>query len=223
MDTIVFTPLERVESRFSQYEFPPEGISQLGYTVRRMHKTSMLNDVELALSQRAHQSSLKQLTTYALASASSYGNVSYEPQVDQLGASITEQDPDTGAIVTATLMSLDPYEYYSFAVKMDSGSFFSGTESRDESNYSFRGFTMPASVSYEFVSADETYHARLTGTMYREVVPRIVGPWHIRTTGELIMQDNFGHRGVARLERDSKTMIKIEDGFHEIEHEFSLV
>lgn len=222
MDTLLLSPLEYTESRFTHYEFPPEGISFLGSAVRRMHKTFMLCESESLIGEGCFEKALHHLSNYVIASATSYGSMLYEPEMDTLGSTITEEDPDTGAIVTATLINDDPDVHCALGIRMSSGSYFIGTERANKSNYSMRGLTIPAEVVYDFVSADQSYQAHFTGTIQREIVPRLVGPWYIRATGELSMSDNMGNRGCATLDRNAKVKTEVDYGVGRFRREFQL-
>lgn len=209
MTTLIFDSPTLVESSFIRYEFPPEGITTLGHVVRRMHKTVMLAEVEALLASNKYVEAMSRLSTYAMAAAVSFGQLFYEPGQDHIGSSISEKDPDTGALVNATLMKACPQEHYSYVVQMPDGSRFQGTESSSEQNYSMTGWMLPAEVHYEYVSADETWMAKLSGQVFREIVPRLVGPWQIRATGNLSMSDSTDLSGNAVLSRDAKVMLNV--------------
>lgn len=209
MTTLIFDSPSLVESSFIRYEFPPEGITSLGHVVRRMHKTVMLAEVEALLACHRYIEAMSKLSTYALAAAVSFGQLFYEPGKDRIGSSISEQDPDTGALVNATLIKQCPHEHYSYVVQMPDGSRFQGSECLKEQNYSMAGCTLPANVRYEFVSADESWMAKLSGQVYREIVPRLVGPWQIRATANLTMSDSTDIQGNAELNRDAKVLLNV--------------
>ncbi|MFK7801542.1 MAG: hypothetical protein AB8G95_07930 [Anaerolineae bacterium] len=209
MTTLIFDSPTLVESSFIRYEFPPEGITTLGHVVRRMHKTVMLAEVEALLASDMYVDAMSRLSTYALAAAVSFGQLFYEPGQDRIGSSISEKDPDTGALVNATLMKASPQEHYSYVVQMPDGSRFQGSESSTEQNYSMTGWTLPADVHYEYVSADETWMAKLSGQVFREIVPRLVGPWQIRATANLTMSDSTDLCGSAELSRDAKITLNV--------------
>ena len=209
MTTLILDSPSLVESNFIRYEFPPEGITTLGHVVRRMHKTSMLAEVEELLSANNYVEAMSKLTTYALAAASSFGQLFYEPGQDRIGSSITEEDPETGAIVNATLIKGSPEEHYSYVVQLPDGGRFQGSEWSNEQNYSMTGWMLPAEVNYEYVSSDETWMAKLSGQIFREIVPRLVGPWQIRATGSLSMSDSTDVSGDALLSRDAKVTLNV--------------
>ena len=219
MTTLIFDSPALIESNFIRYEFPPEGITHLGHVVRRMQKTSMLAEVEQLLKDNKVVEAMGKLSAYALAAAVSFGQLFYEPNEDRLGASITENDPDTGALINATLMKSSPKEHYAYVVQMPDGSRFQGNECATEQNYSMSGWVLPAEVRYEYVSADETWMVSLCGQVFREIVPRIMGPWQMRATANLKMNDSNGIAGSAFLSRDAKVTLDIKDedfAMHEV-------
>lgn len=210
MTTLIFESPTTIESNFIRYEFPPEGITTLGHVVRRMQKTSMLTEVEQLLKDNQVVEAMNRLTTYALAAAVSFGQLFYEPGQDRIGTSITENDPETGAVINATLMKLSPEDHYTYVVQMPDGSRFQGSEHATEQNYSMTGWVLPAEVKYEYVSADETWMVSLCGQVFREIVPRLAGPWQLRATASLKMNDSNDIEGTAFLSRDAKVTIDIE-------------
>ena len=171
----------------------------------------MLAEVENLLAGKRYIDAMARLSTYALAAAVSFGQLFYEPGKDRIGSSISEQDPDTGALVNATLIKECPHEHYSYVVQMPDGSRFQGSEFSKEQNYSMAGWTLPATVRYEFVSADETWMAKLSGQVYREIVPRLVGPWQIRATANLTMSDSTDLSGNATLNRDAQVTLNVSN------------
>ncbi|MEM9775450.1 MAG: hypothetical protein AAF902_12790 [Chloroflexota bacterium] len=211
MSALIFDSPQSIESDFIRYEFPPEGITTLGHVVRRMHKTAMLAGVEKALRVGDSVRAMGELSTYAMAAAVSFGQLFYEPGKDHIGSSITELDPETGATVNATLMKGSPEEHYSYVVQMPDGSRFQGSEHSEEQNYTMAGLILPANVSYEYVSADETWMAKLNGQIFREIVPRLVGPWQMRATANLKMEDSTDVYGHAVLSRDAKILLDIRN------------
>ncbi|MFT5196616.1 MAG: hypothetical protein ACI9EW_000794 [Cellvibrionaceae bacterium] len=210
MTALIFDLPQLVESNFIRYEFPPEGITTLGHVVRRMHKTVMLAEVEALLASGQYVDAMSRLSTYALAAAVSFGQLFYEPGKDHIGSSISEKDPDTGALVNATLMKGSPQEHYSYVVQMPDGSRFQGNECSNEQNYSMTGWMLPANVCYEYVSANETWMAKLNGQVFREIIPRLVGPWQIRATANLTMSDSTNLSGNAVLSSDAKITLNVK-------------
>ncbi len=210
MDLVVVSPLNRAESSVTRYELPPEGITNLGYIVRRMHKTSTLGKMSETLQGGEFVHALYTIALYAAAAASSFGKLYYEPGADEEGGTITENDPETGAVVSATLIKReDDLNYYSHMVQMPDGDRFSGNESSRPSKMSMRGWVFPASVSYQFMSADEAYYAECEGELTREVVPRVIGPWHSRAHGTLTISDNQGNSGHITLNEKAQATVTI--------------
>lgn len=209
METLVLSPLEIVESPFTRYELPPEGITTLGYVVRRMHKTAILSGVNQVVKEKQYPHALSQIAYYTAAAAVSFGTLYYEPQKDEIGATVTEVDPETEAIVTATLVNRAPHDHFTYAVQMPDRARFDGFEQTGESRISIRGWVLPATARFSYVAADESYRAELTGTITREVVPRIVGPWHSRAYGSLELSDSDGNVGHLKLNRNAQAIITV--------------
>ncbi len=209
METLVLSSLEIVESPFTRYELPRDGISMLGYMIRRLHKTAMLAGVERQLAAGEFAPALCQIATYAAATAGSYGSLYYEPRPDEVGAAITEMDPETGALVTATLLGRQPVDHYSGGVRLPDGSRCSGSEKGAESKINLRGWMLPADSHFTFLAADESYRAELAGVIVREIVPRLVGPWHMRTCATLELSDSAGNHGRLELQRNAQLSVTI--------------
>ena len=87
----------------ARYELPPEGITLLGYIVRRMHKTDWLAKVSSALAEGKPAKALEYAAVYAATSSTSFGRAYYQPDFNQAGEIVSEADPVTGAIITARL------------------------------------------------------------------------------------------------------------------------
>jgi hypothetical protein len=95
----------------TRYELPPEGITLLGYIVRRMHKTEWLTQVPSALAEGQTAKALEYAAVYAVTSSTSFGRAHYQPQFNRTGEEVSEADPTTGALVTARLESRSPHYY----------------------------------------------------------------------------------------------------------------
>ena len=61
----------------TRYELPSSGNSLLGYIVRRMHKTSLLNPLPEMLNNEAYAEALAQLALYTIGAAASFGPAYY--------------------------------------------------------------------------------------------------------------------------------------------------
>ena len=209
MEMVVVSPLQVVENPVTRYELPPEGISKLGYMVRRMHKTATLVNLSQILNLEEFASALYQIAVYTAGAAASFGKFYYEPAVDEVGTTITEKDPQTGAIVSATLVKSEEKQYYRHMVQLPEGDLFSGCEQSGNAKMSFRGWVHPAKTRFQFISADEDYHAQFEGEITREIVPRVVGPWLGRAHGLLKMEDNKGNVGSVTLNSQAKAIVTI--------------
>ena len=209
MEMVVVSPLKVVENPVTRYELPPEGISRLGYVVRRMHKTAALANLSQILKLEEFADALYQIAVYTAAATASFGKFYYEPAVDDVGTTITEQDPQTGALVSATLVKNEDLQYYRHMVQLPEGDIFSGCEKSGAAKMSFRGWIHPAKTRFQFTSVDEGYHASFEGDITREIVPRLVGPWLGRAHGSLKMEDNKGNVGEVTLSSQAKAIVTI--------------
>ena len=100
----------------ARYELPPEGITLLGYVVRRMHKTEWLAKVPALLAEGQTAKALECAAVYAVTSSTSFGRAYYQPQFNSVGEVLSEADPVTGAMITARLNISSPYNSSSEAV-----------------------------------------------------------------------------------------------------------
>lgn len=210
MNTLIISPLELVDTTLTRYELPPEGISLLGYAVRRMHKTALLQPVGNLLATGQETEALLQVAHYAIAGAVSYGQLQYEPRRDHAGATVMERDPNTQAIVAATLANTEPELRFRYTVRLGDGSEFCAVETAEPSKISFRGWVMPVAYDVRFTTVDRAYEVQLKGTIIREIIPGFVGPWHIRAHGQLNLKDSAGNKGTLTLTRDATVNVEIK-------------
>jgi hypothetical protein len=189
-----------------RYELPPEGISLLGYVVRRMHKTELLAKIPALLEDGKTAQALETVATYAVTSSTSFGRAYYQPRFDRAGESVEENDPATGARVRATLESVSPHYHITYQVDMPNGDIFSGTENITGTTVGLRGLGMPAPSKFNFKSGE--YSADITGVLTSELVLSLFGNTKIRAYGFLNFSDNAGNTGKLTLDR--KKNIKIE-------------
>lgn len=193
----------------TRYELPPEGISLLGYIVRRMHKTAWLVPVSELLSQGESVKALEHIALYTVASSTSYGRAYYQPNFDSTGQSVTEPDPATGANVTARLDSRSPSYRISYQVAMPGGDSFAGSEEITGTTVGLRGLGMPAPSRFTFTSGE--YSAELTGVITSELALSLIRKTHIRAYGSLNFKDNACNSGRMELKRDGSLTITIND------------
>jgi hypothetical protein len=177
----------------TRYELPPEGITLLGYVVRRMHKTALLADVPSLLAANKTEEVLGRVARYTIASSTSFGRAYYQPRFDSLGAQVSEADPATRAIVTAKLESDSPHYHITYTAVMPNGDRFSGSEQITGTTVGLRGLGMPAPSKFHFRSGD--YTADLTGIITSELALSIFGNTRIRAYGFLNFDDNAGNTG----------------------------
>ena len=192
-----------------RYELPPEGITLLGYIVRRMHKTAWLAHIPQMLSQGQSAKALEHIAIYTVASSTSYGRAYYQPNFNATGDSISEPDPATGAIVIARLDSRSPHYHISYDVSMPNGGTFKGREEITGTTIGLRGLGMPAPSRFTFTSGE--YSAELTGIITSELVLSLIGNTRIRAYGSLNFKDSAGNIGRLELKRDGNLTIIVNE------------
>ena len=192
-----------------RYELPPEGISLLGYIVRRMHKTEWLAKAADLLARGRSAEALEAAAIYAAASATSFGKAYYQPLFNRAGDVIQERDPITGAVVSAKLETTSPHYHITYMAVMDNGHAFHGSESILGTTIGFRGLGMPAPSKFTFEAGK--YKAEFNGTLTSELALSIWGNTKIRAYGSLDFKDNAGNSGRLDLNRQGYANIKIND------------
>ncbi len=190
-----------------RYELPREGISLLGYIVRRMHKTELLEKVPALLLDGRTQSALEAVARYAAESSTSFGRAYYQPRFNRAGEVVEEADPKTGAQVRATLHSVSPHYHITYLVAMPNGNTFSGEERITGTTVGLRGLGMPAPSKFHFKSGD--YEVNLTGILTSELALSFFGNTKIRAYGFLNFNDNCGNKGKLALDRKKNIQIEI--------------
>jgi len=193
----------------TRYELPPAGITLLGYVVRRMHKTHLLLPVPALLAENKSKEALAQVARYAVTSSTSFGRAYYQPQFNSAGAEISEADPNTGAIVTAKLVSTSPHYFIPYTASMPNGDLFSGSEEITGTTVGLRGLGMPAPSKFNFTSGE--YTAELTGLLTSELALSLIGRTRIRAYGFLNFQDNQNNTGKLTLNRSNKIDLEINN------------
>lgn len=192
-----------------RYELPPEGITLLGYVIRRMHKTEWLVKASDALEQEETAAALEASAIYAIASATSFGRAYYQPQFNRAGEAIQENDPHTGAMVAAKLESASPVYHITYNAVLNSGETFEGSEKILGTTIGLRGLGMPAPSKFIFKAAG--YEAEFTGTITSELALSLFGNTKIRAYGSLDFKDNAGNAGHLDLNRQGSVTLKIND------------
>ena len=193
----------------SRYELPPEGISLLGYIVRRMHKTDWLAKVPQALTEKQTAKALEYAAVYAATSSTSFGRAYYQPNFNRAGESIREADPTTGAMITAKLESTSPHYNISYQAVMPNGDTFKGSETITGTTVGLRGLGMPAPSKFTFTSGG--YTAEFSGIITSELALSLVGNTRVRAYGFLDIKDNRGNTGRLELNRAGDISIKINN------------
>ena len=193
----------------TRYELPPEGISLLGYIVRRMHKTDWLAKVPQALAEKQTIKALEYVAVYAATSSTSFGRAYYQPQFNRAGETVREADPATGAMITAKLESTSPHYNISYQTVMPNGDIFKGSETITGTTVGFRGLGMPAPSNFTFTSGG--YTAEFSGVITSELALSLVGNTRIRAYGFLDIKDNQGNTGRLELNRAGDISVKINN------------
>jgi len=193
----------------ARYELPPEGISLLGYIVRRMHKTEWLAKVPAVLAAGKTTEALEYAAVYAAASSTSFGRAYYQPTFNRTGEMISEKDPATGAAITAKLESTSPHYDISYQAVMPNGDTFKGSEIITGTTVGFRGLGMPAPSKFTFTSGE--YTAEFEGLITSELALSLFGNTRIRAYGYLNIKDNKGNTGRLELNRMGDISIKVNE------------
>lgn len=191
----------------TRYELPPEGITLLGYVVRRMHKTALLAGIHALLAENKTDEALARVARYALASSTSFGRAYYQPRFDNVGDQISEADPATRAIVTAKLETDSPHYHITYTATMPNGDVFSGSEQITGTTVGLRGLGMPAPSKFHFHS--DTYEADLTGILTSELALSLFRGTRIRAYGFLNFNDNAGNTGKLTLDRENRIALQV--------------
>jgi hypothetical protein len=190
-----------------RYELPPQGITLLGYVVRRMHKTEWLVPVPKFVSSGDSAKALANVGLYAVAASTSFGRAFYQPRFNTQSEELCEADPATGALVTAKLDAVVPHYLISYSVRMPDGASFEGNEEITGTRVGLRGLGMPAPSVFHFRC--EPYFATVTGTITSELALSLVGRTRIRGYGQLTLVDSAGNAGMARVERNGEATIEV--------------
>jgi hypothetical protein len=195
----------------TRYELPPEGITLLGYVVRRMHKTALLAPVREMLKAGQTLEALAQVALYAAGASASFGPAYYQPEFNRVGDVITEPDSATGAVVTATLESRTPHYRIAYSVEMPDGSCFDGSEEITGTTVSLRGLGMPAPSLCRYAAAGGVYVAKLTGLVVSELLPGLIRRSRIRAYGSMNVRDEAGNGGTLKLSRNGEAQVAMTD------------
>jgi hypothetical protein len=193
----------------TRYELPPEGITLLGYIVRRMHKTEWLVKASALLADGQTAQALEHAAIYAASSSTSYGQAHYQPQFNRTGEAISEADPVTGASVTARLESTSPHYKISYESLLPNRDIFRGSETITGTTVGLRGLGMPAPSKFTFTSGD--YTAEFTGIITSELALSLFGNTRIRAYGFLDLKDSAGNTGRLDLNRAGDMTIQINN------------
>ncbi len=193
----------------TRYELPPEGITLLGYIVRRMHKTEWLLKTPALLADGQTAKALEYAAVYAAVASTSFGRAYYQPDFNRPGTSVTEADPTTGALVSARLESRTPHYHITYETVMPNHDTFRGSETITGTTIGLRGLGMPAPSKFTFFSGP--YTAEFNGIITSELALSLFGNTRIRAYGHLDLKDNAGNSGRLTLSRSGDIAVKIND------------
>lgn len=196
-----------VQPNPARYELPPEGITLLGYVVRRMHKTAWLTPVKDLLADGKSADALARVAMYAVTASTSFGAAHYQPRFNAVGERVTEPDPKTGAPVWAELTSTSPTYKISCAASLPNGDIFQGEEEITGTTLGLRGLGMPAPSKFHFRS--DAYECDLTGILTSELALSLFRTTRIRAHGFLNFNDSAGNTGKLTLDRDNRIAMQI--------------
>ena len=195
------------QNDITRYELPPQGISLLGYIVRRMHKTQWLVPVPVLAASKHTQEALAHIAMYTATASTSYGRAYYQPRFNREGETVSEADPDTGIPVSATLKASTPTYRISYIARLPHGSSCSGSEEIQGTTIGLRGLGMPAPSRFNFQSGD--YSAQITGVLTSELAISLIGRTRIRAYGFLNFQDNSNNAGTLNIDRNQNIQLKV--------------
>jgi hypothetical protein len=193
----------------TRYELPPGGITLLGYVVRRMHKTEWLAPISGLIAADNTEEALAYVAMYAVKSSTSFGPAYYQPRFNAVGDEVSEPDPETGALVRATLEASSPTYRISYTAALPDGSLFTGREEITGTTVGLRGLGMPAPSKFHFQSGP--YTAELTGVLTSELALSLISRTRIRAYGFLNFTDNAGNTGTLKIDRSNKISLVIND------------
>ena len=193
----------------TRYELPPEGITLLGYVVRRMHKTAWLTPVPALLAEGKSADALARVAMYAVTASTSFGAAYYQPRFNTVGERVSEPDPETGATVWAELTSSSPTYKIIYAANLADGSEFTGAEEITGTTVGLRGLGMPAPSKFHFRS--DAYEATLTGILTSELALSFIRGTRIRAYGFLNFNDNAGNSGKLTLDRANNIALQVNN------------
>ena len=208
------------QTSLTRYELPPEGITLLGYVVRRMHKTEWLQHVPDLIASGNADEALACVAMYAVRSSTSFGPAYYQPQFNSTGEEVSEPDPVTGALVRAKLESSSPTYRISYSTSLTDDILFTGSEEIQGTTIGLRGLGMPAPSRFHFQSG--SYTADLTGIITSELALSLIGRTRIRAYGFLNFHDSAGNTGRLELDRSNNIKLTINEKSWRVRDSFFL-
>jgi hypothetical protein len=197
----------------TDYELPPGGISLLGYTVRRMHKTSLLSKALGLAAHRLADAALACVGLYAAGASASFGRAHYQPGGNAVGDQANEPDPDTGATVRVRLLARQPHLRLAAEVRLGDDLTLMLEERILGTQLTWRGLGMPAPLAGRVVFG--AYSADIQGHITSELAPGLLQAV-VRGVGVLTVADCLGQRAEITLERNGRATAAVTaaDGSH---------
>ena len=193
----------------TRYELPRQRITLLGYVVRRMHKTRLLQPLPELLRQNHTAEALLQLLLYAGGASASFGPAYYQPYFNAVGETVAEADPATGAQIAATLVSDSPHYRITYMVNYPSVGQLEGAEEILGTTVGLRGLGMPAPTRLNFSAPEWEYTAQLTGTITSELALGLFSRTRIRAYGQMLARDSHGNGGTLKLDRSGLCAVTV--------------
>ena len=197
----------RLDTDTTRYELPLGGTTLLGYVVRRMHKTHLLEAAVESVYAGRKPEALRSVALYTAISTTSYGRAYYQPEFDSQGDKASEEDPATGAKVSAELVNSTPHYQISCTVQQDGRYEYLAEETITGTTFGLRGLGMPAPSRFIFTCGE--YRAELSGVITSELAVSLLRPTLIRAFGDLAGSDNAGNQVLMELNRKGEIQVDL--------------
>jgi hypothetical protein len=200
----------------SRAAYETHGTSLVRYLARRTAKTRLLLELVDWLPADGRPTrpdrALALFGVFCAAASASFGRGYRQPSFDPTGTEITEEDPETGARITARLDGRGPGSRIRLSVRaeLDGIGRFDGREEIVGTTVGVHGLGMPAPSVFEFRTTAPlaAWSATAVGTITAELAPRLSGT-RVRGHGTLALTDNLGIRGVVELSRAGLVMARV--------------
>ncbi len=197
-DQPVYTGAPRSDTR---YELPPGRTSLLGYTVRRLHKTSLLSKALALAGHGQSDAALACIGLYVAGASASFGVAHYQPESNTVGDEVSEPDPATGATVRVRLLERRPHLRLAAEVRLGDDLALTLEERILGTQLSWRGLGMPAPLDGRVSLGGTTVEVR--GHLTTELAPGLMHT-RVRGHGAVILSDSLGQQAEVTLERSGR-------------------